>query len=317
MSTQSQPDDTSAQQPFIDEPAVQPEEIVPDEPELEEDAEAAGPGLLVRCTSELFGTFVLVFAGVGVAIYGQLSNAAGALPVALAFGLAVIVGATVVGHISGAHFNSAITLGAAIGGRLPWRDVLPYWLSQVVGALLAGAVLLLTVPEGVADLLRIQDGRRGVIGTAANGFDSHSPLAHLLANNGIDSDVTFSIAAALLVEVVLTGILVAVFLAATRRAVSSTVAPYAIGLTLAVGLLIAAPVTNGSLNPARSTATAIFGPSWALGQLWLFWVAPLLGAAVAALLYRAFAPAPAELADEVDEGPDEAESGEVDVLPSR
>lgn len=307
MSLQSHPDDLPAE-------LVQPDE--PTEEEVEPDEEpVVGPSLLVRCAAELFGTFFLVLAGVGVAVYGQLSNAAGALPVALAFGLAVIGGATAVGHISGGHFNSAISLGAAIAGRLAWRDLLPYWLSQVAGAALAGAMLFLTVPEGVADLLRIEGGRRGVIGTAANGFDAHSPLAHLLANNGIQSDVTFSIAAALLVEVVLTGVLVAVALGATRRSASSAVAPYAIGLTLAVGLLIAAPITNGSLNPARSTATAIFGPSWALGQLWLFWVAPLLGAAVAALLYRAFAPSPAELPDETDDEGFEPE--EVEVLPSR
>lgn len=305
MSLQPQPDDLPAE-------LAEPDEPTEEEVELDDEPAPGGPGLLVRCAAELFGTFFLVLAGVAVAIYGQLSNAAGALPVALTFGLAAIGGAVAVGHISGAHFNSAISLGAAIAGRLAWRDLLPYWLSQVAGSVLAGAVLFLTVPEGVAELLRIEGGRRGVIGTAANGFDSHSPLAHLLANNNIQSDVTFSVAVALLVEVVLTGILVAVVLGATRRAASSTAAPYAIGLTLAVAVLVAVPITNASLNPARSTATAIFGPSWALGQLWLFWVAPLLGAAVAALLYRAFAPGAAELADESDD--DEAD--EVEVLPT-
>lgn len=295
----------SLQQPG---PAQSPAEAGPENDDLlldEPDEPApAGPSLLLRCGAELFGTFFLVFVGVGVGMYGQFSNAGDALAVALAFGIAAIAGGVAIGHVSGAHLNPAISLGAAISGRFAWADLVPYWLSQVVGGTLAAALLFLTVPDG----LNPSSGARGVVGQAANGYGEHSPLAHLAAASNVD--IGFSVAAALLVEVVATAVLVAVVLAATRRDGDSSHAPYAIGLTLAVGLLVATPITNGSLNPARSTATAIFGESWALGQLWLFWVAPLLGAAVAGLLYRAFTTVPADLAGEDYDADDEDDEDE-------
>jgi len=247
-----------------------------------------GMSLLARCSAEAFGAFFLVLAGVGVAIY-SVYDQIGSLAVALAFGLAVMAGIIAVGHISGGHFNPAVTLGAAMAGRTPWRDVLPYWLAQLVGGLAAAAVLFLTVPDGLGNLIGKGDGRRGVFSAVSNGFGAHSPLAHLLADGGVKSDVTFSLVTALLVEVVLTAVFVGIILGSTSRLAATHLSPVAIGLTLTVVILIAMPITNASLNPMRSTATAIFADTWALKQLWLFWLAPLLGAAIAGLLYRAFA----------------------------
>jgi aquaporin Z len=262
--------------------------------------EPEGPGLLVRCGAEALGSFFLVLAGVGVALY-SVYDQVGTLAVALAFGIAVIGGATAVGHLSGGHFNPAVTLGTAIAGRTRWADVLPYWLAQLVGGLLAASILFLTVPEGLADLVGKEGGRRGLFSAVSNGFGEHSPLAHLLASSGVTSEVTFSLVTALLVETVAVAVFVGVILGATRLSGHPGVAPVAIGLTLTALILVALPITNASLNPMRSTATAIFADTWALQQLWLFWLAPLLGAAIAGLLYRAFAPIPLEEVLEEDE----------------
>ena len=283
--------------------------LVADEPE------AAGPGLLARTGGELFGTFVLVFAGVGTLLYSQYTDVGGTLAVAGAFGIAAAVALATVGRASGGHFNPAITLGAAISGRLSWADLLPYWLAQLVGGALGSAVLFLTIPAGLGPLLGKSEDKRDLLGIAANGFGPHSPLAHLLADRQVTSDVTFSLAAALLVEVVATGILVAVFLTATRRADAEPRAPFVVGMALAVLMLVAIPVTNASLNPALSTAVAILSPSWALAQLWLFWVAPLLGAALAALLYRAFVSSPQAPADDEDFGEFDDPDDEGETLP--
>ncbi len=260
-----------------------------DEESRLDEPEVVGPGLLARAGAELFGTFVLVFAGVGTLLYSQYTNVGGTLAVAAAFGIAAAVAMATAGRASGGHFNPAITLGAAVTGRLSWADLLPYWLAQLIGGALGSAVLFLTIPTGLGPLLGKTDDKRDLMGGAANGFGPHSPLAHLLATQGVTSAVTFSLAAALLVEVAATGILVAVFLAATRRGAAEPRAPFVVGMALAMLMLVALPVTNASLNPARSTAIAMLAPSWALSQLWLFWVAPLLGAGLAALLYRAFA----------------------------
>jgi aquaporin Z len=268
-----------------------------------DEPEAIGSGLLARAGAELFGTFVLVFAGVGTMLYGQYNNIGGSLAVAAAFGIAAAVSLATVGRTSGGHFNPAISLGAAISGRLSWADLLPYWLAQLVGGALGSAVLFLTIPNGLGQLLGGSADKRDLLGYAANGFGPNSPLAHLLAKQSVTSAVTFSLTAALLVEVVATGILVAVYLAATRHTASEPRAPFIVGLALTVLVLVALPVTNASLNPARSTAVAILAPSWALAQLWLFWLAPLLGAVLAALLYRAFVP-PTPAADEAEDDDD-------------
>ena len=249
-----------------------------------------GPGLVARLGAEAFGTFALVLVGLGIALYAGLSQVDG-LAVALGFGIAVLAAIVAVGHVSGGHFNPAVTLGAAIGGRTAWKDVLPYWLAQLVGGILAAAILFITIPSNLPSAItqNPEDTAKTFFTNVANGFGEHSPLA--TASSG---QVEFSLVIGLLVEIVLTAVFVGIILGATDRRSANVQAPFAIGLALAVLLLVATPVTNGSLNPARSTAAAIFSESWALGQLWLFWVAPLVGAALAGLVYRAFAAEPVE-----------------------
>jgi len=252
---------------------------------------AAGPGLLARLGAEAFGTFFLVLVGVGIALYSTFSNVGGGLGVGLGFGVAVLAAIIAVGHVSGGHFNPAVTLGAALAGRTPFRDLLPYWLAQVVGGALAAAVLFLTVPSNLPGLVS-QTGEasvRSFFSSTANGFGTHSPLATLSGGQA-----EFGLVAALLVEVVGTAVFVGVILGATDRRANKQHVPFAVGLTLTVVILLATPVTNASINPARSLAAAIFSDSWAFEQVWLFWVAPLLGAAIAALVYRAFAAEPVE-----------------------
>ncbi|MET0789318.1 MAG: MIP family channel protein [Cellulomonas sp.] len=250
-----------------------------------------GPSLVSRLGAEAFGTFALVLVGVGIALYSSFSGVGGTLAVALGFGLAVLAGIIAVGHISGGHFNPAVTLGAAIGGRTAWRDVLPYWLAQLVGGILAAAILFITVPSKLPALLDTSGSAttKSFFSGVSNGYGAHSPLSKLSSGQ-----VEFSLVIALLVEIVVTAVFVGVILGATDRRSANKQAPFAIGLSLAVLILVALPVTNASLNPARSSATAIFSDSWALSQLWLFWVAPLVGAALAGLVYRAFAAEPAE-----------------------
>lgn len=251
-----------------------------------------GPGLVSRLGAEAFGTFTLVLVGLGIALYASLPGVgAGTIAVALGFGLAVLAGIIAVGHVSGGHFNPAVTLGAAIGGRTPWKDVLPYWLAQLVGGAIGAAVLFIAVPSTLPGLIDTsgEATTRSFFSSVSNGYGPHSPL------NGISGgQVEFSLVAALLVEVVVTAVFVGIILGATDRRSANKQAPFAIGLALAVLILVAIPVTNASLNPARSTASAIFSDSWALSQLWLFWVAPLVGAALAGLIYRAFAAEPVE-----------------------
>ncbi|MCL2464693.1 MAG: aquaporin [Micrococcales bacterium] len=291
-------------------PFADPDELAELDDEEEEiepygEPRAAGPGLLARVGAELFGTFILVFAGVGTVLYGQYTDVGGSLAVAGAFGIAWVITLATIGRISGGHANPAVTLGAAISGRLSWADLLPYWLAQLVGGALASAVLFLTIPTGLGQLLGKSADKRDMLGGAANGFGPHSPLAHLLASQSVTSTVTFSLGAALLVEAVATAVLVGVFLAVTKREVAGPRTPFVLGMTLAVLMMVTLPITNAGLNPARSTAVAILSPSWALAQLWLFWVAPLLGAALAALLYRAFSsPLPLLGGDPDDEDDD-------------
>ncbi len=255
------------------------------------DADVTGPqsppstepeyGLFAQLGAEVFGTFVLVLAGVGTALYAGVTGVGGGiLAVALAFGIAVIAGAVTVGHISGGHFNPAVTLGAAIAGRVPWISVVPYWLAQLVGGALAAAVLFIVT----ADLEALAGNEASFFSGTANGFAEHSPIA-AAAGSG------FGLMGALVIEIAVTAVFVTVILGATSERAPKALAPVAIGLTLTAMLLVAAPVTNGSLNPARSTAAAIFSEPWALQQLWVFWVGPLVGAAIAgAIAYVIFSP---------------------------
>ena len=187
------------------------------------------------------------------------------LGVALAFGLTVLTMAFAIGHISGCHLNPAVSIGLWAGGRFPARDLIPYIIFQVAGAIVAGAVLYL-----------IASGKAGfdlAAGFASNGFGSHSPGG-------------YSLLAALVTEIVMTMMFILVILGATDKRAPQGFAPIAIGLCLTLIHLISIPVTNTSVNPARSTGVAVFAGGWALEQLWLFWVAPIAGGIVGALIYR-------------------------------
>jgi aquaporin Z len=221
-----------------------------------------------RLGAEFFGTFWLVFGGCGSAVYaaGVPDLGIGFLGVALAFGLTVVTMAYAVGHISGGHFNPAVTLGLWAGGRFPAKDVVPYWVAQVAGAIAAAAILFV-----------IASGKPGfsalATGFAANGFGAHSPGG-------------YSMMAALWAEIVLTFFFLVIILGATDKRAPAGFAPLAIGLALTLIHLIAIPVTNTSVNPARSTGQALFVGDWALAQLWLFWVAPLIGGVIGGVVYR-------------------------------
>ena len=223
---------------------------------------------------ELFGTFVLVLAGVGVGMYASALGI-GALGTALAFGLALLALIAAFGRVSGGHFNPAVTLGAALAGRTPWSFVLPYWIAQVVGGALATTVLFVVAKSNPGLTAEVT---QSFFAAASNTFGAESPAG-------------FGLVGALVLETIVTGVFVAIILGSTARDAQPGLAAPAIGLTLAFGLLILTPVTNGSMNPARSLASALFAGSAPLGQVWLFWVAPLLGAAIAGLLYALFRPA--------------------------
>ena len=228
-----------------------------------------------KLAAELFGTFWLVFGGCGSAVLAAAfpELGIGFAGVALAFGLTVLTMAFAVGGISGGHFNPAVSLGVAAAGRLPWKDLLPYWVAQVLGAIAAGAVLY-----------AIASGKPGFEpgGFASNGYGALSPGG-------------YSLQAALLIEIVLTAGFVIVILGSTCSLVPAGFAPIPIGLALTLIHLISIPVTNTSVNPARSTGVALFATTDALGQLWLFWAAPLIGAVIGALIWRFLLASPDEV----------------------
>src|SRR5580658_5282727 len=220
-----------------------------------------------RCVAEFFGTFWLVLGGCGSAVLAAAfpSLGIGFVGVAFAFGLTVLTMAYTIGHISGAHLNPAVTLGLVTGKRFPARDLIPYWIAQVVGAVVAAGVLYL-----------IASGKEGFDtsgGFASNGYGLHSPGG-------------YSLGACLLCEIVMTMFFLLVIMGSTDKRVPNGFAPIAIGLGLTLIHLISIPVTNTSVNPARSTGPALFVGGWALGQLWLFWVAPLIGGALGGILYH-------------------------------
>lgn len=221
-----------------------------------------------KITAEFIGTFWLVFGGCGSAVLAATfpNTGIGFAGVALAFGLTVVTMAYAVGHISGGHFNPAVTVGLYAGGRLPASSVVPYILAQVAGAIVASGILYL-----------IASGKAGFdlgAGFAANGFGEHSPGG-------------YSLPACLTSELVLTFMFLFVIMGATDSRAPSGMAPLAIGLTLTLIHLISIPVTNTSVNPARSTGPALFVGGWAIEQLWLFWVAPIVGGALGGFAYRA------------------------------
>lgn len=220
-----------------------------------------------QLAAELLGTFWLVFGGCGSAVLAAAfpELGIGFMGVSLAFGLTVVTMAYAVGGISGGHFNPAVSVGLVIGGRFPAAQLLPYVIAQLIGAILAAGALYV-----------IATGKAGVDlgGFAANGYGAHSPGG-------------YSLVSALLIEVILTAFFLIVILGTTHGRVPKGFAPLAIGLALVLIHLISIPVTNTSVNPARSTSQALFAGGWAIGQLWLFWVAPILGAVIGASIWKA------------------------------
>jgi aquaporin Z len=222
--------------------------------------------LVRRLGAEFLGTFVLVFAGCGTAILDAGNKGVDFLGVAMAFGVAVMVMVYAVGAVSGGHFNPAVTVGLAMARRFPWADVIAYIVTQVVAATVA-ALILLGVAHG-------QDGFSAkASGFASNGYGDHSPAA-------------YNLGAVILVEIVLTAIFLYVIIGSTDVRAPAGFAGVAIGFTLVIIHLVSIPVSNTSVNPARSTGPAIMQHGWALGQLWVFWLAPLAGALIAGVSYR-------------------------------
>ncbi len=218
-----------------------------------------------KMLAEFFGTFWLVLGGCGTAVLA--GSQVGWLGVSLAFGLTVLTMAYAVGHISGCHLNPAVSVGLVAGGRMPASELPRYVLSQVAGAISAAFVLMLIV-QGAGNWEAVK-----AAGFAANGFGEHSPGG-------------YGMGAALLAEVVLTAFFLIVILGTTDSKASAGMAGLAIGLALTLIHLIGIPVTNTSVNPARSTSQAIFVGGWAVQQLWVFWVAPIVGAVLGGMIYR-------------------------------
>jgi len=237
-----------------------------------------------RAAAEFLGTFWLVLGGCGSAVLAVASPnpGIGTLGVSLAFGLTVLTMAYAIGHISGCHLNPAVSIGLWVGKRIPASDLLPYIVSQVVGAI-AGAGVLYLIASG-------KTGFSVSAGFAANGYGAYSPGG-------------YSLLACLVAEVVLTFAFLMIILGATDKRAPSGLAPIAIGLALTLIHLISIPVTNTSVNPARSTGPALFVGGWAISQLWLFWVAPIVGAALAGVAYSWLAGEPK---GEPKEKPEEA-----------
>ncbi|MDX8126232.1 aquaporin Z [Methylomonas sp. LW13] len=220
-----------------------------------------------KYVAESFGTFWLVLGGCGSAVLAAAfpNVGIGLLGVSLAFGLTVLTMAYAIGHISGCHLNPAVSVGLWMGGRFPANQLLPYIVSQVLGAIAAGGVLYL-----------IASGKAGfdvAAGFASNGYGEHSPGG-------------YSLLSALITEVVMTMMFLLIILGATDARAPAGLAPIAIGLGLTLIHLISIPVTNTSVNPARSLGVAVYVGDWALAQLWLFWLAPIIGAVLGALIYR-------------------------------
>lgn len=227
------------------------------------------PSLNARLAAEALGTFWLVLGGVGTARFATnlgegTGGQAGILAVALAFGFTVVTGALAFGYISGGHFNPAVSVGAALANRFDWKDVGPYAIAQLVGAILA---------SGIIALVGLGNDLGADLSGAAIGFGEHSPSG-------------FSVWSGLIVEIVATAVFVWIILGATDKRANGNLAPFAIGLALTVLLLVAIPVTNGSLNPARAAGVVFFSNIWSLEQLWLGLLAPFVGAAIAGVTYK-------------------------------
>ncbi len=215
--------------------------------------------------AEFIGTFILVLGGCGTAVFASSVNFVGILGVALAFGLTIVAAAYAIGNISGAHLNPAVSLGIWASGRMPGKDLVPYICAQIIGAITAATVICLIV-SNKADFT-------GIGGFAANGYGEHSPGG-------------YGLLAALVAETVLTFVFLLVILGVTDKKAPAGFAGLAIGLTLTLIHLISIPITNTSVNPARSISQAVFVGDWAIAQLWLFILAPIVGAILAGVVYK-------------------------------
>ena len=220
-----------------------------------------------KLSAEFIGTFWLVLGGCGSAVLAATfpDTGIGFVGVSLAFGLTVLTMAFAIGHISGCHLNPAVSVGLLVGGRFPASELIPYVIAQVLGAA-AGAAVLYVIASGAP-------GFDVAAGFASNGYGEHSPGG-------------YTITAALVTEIVMTFMFLIIILGATDDRAPAGLAPIAIGLGLTLIHLVSIPVTNTSVNPARSTGPALFAGGWALSQLWLFWVAPIIGAALAGVVYK-------------------------------
>lgn len=258
---------------------VEPDEFTEDLTTENWSTELAGPGLVARLGAEMMGTFILVLIGAGTAAMVAVTGR-GPLDVGLAYGIALMIGIFAFGRVSGAHFNPAVTVGAWLSGRFPGMDVVPYILAQVVGGIVAAGL----VRFGVGSLEAVtSESAMTLMGAVSAGYGEHAPLA--------SSGLTFGVAIALVVEAIAAGLLTLVVLGAAAQKATRAVAPFAVGLAFAILMMWTIPFTNGALNPARATATALFSDTWALGQLWAWWLAPIVGAAIVGLLYRIYGPA--------------------------
>ncbi|WP_199424666.1 aquaporin [Actinotalea solisilvae] len=305
------PDDDATEAVVLavdDDQDVEPDELDEDDDDLDDEPddgalagpEGAGAGLGTRLGVEALGTFAFVLVVTGVALYAPISQV-DVVGVALAAGL-VLVGLTAAfGHLSGGHFNPAVTLGTALAGMTRWADVPLYWLAQLAGAAAAGATVFLTVPTSLPTALGL-DGVPAFFAGTANSWGESSTL--FTASQEMTS---FDQRAAFVVELVAAAVLTAVVVGTARRRWSFSPAPAAVGLTYAALFLLTSPITGGSANPVRSTAVALFAGEAALGQLWLFWVAPLAGAALVGLAAFGFgrggSPRAGDTVDAVDEAP--------------
>ncbi len=235
----------------------------------------SSPPLATRCIAEFVGTFWLVFAGIGTAVTAAAFPALGVgfIGVSFAVGLSVLTMAYAVGHISGCHLNPAVSIGLCAGRRFPAKDLLPYIVSQVLGGLL-GAAGLYIIASGKSDPLSsiANLGQHALLG-ASNGYGDHSPG-------------NYSLLACFVAEAILTFMFLMIIMGSTDRRAPQGFAPIAIGLGLTLIHLVGIPITNLSVNPARSTATALFGGDWAIPQLWLFWLAPILGGLLGGITYH-------------------------------
>lgn len=229
--------------------------------------------MTARALAEIWGTFVLVLGLIGAAIFAagfhQDTNGVGILGVAFAVGISVLAAAYSVGRISGAHFNPAVTIGLAFAKRMPWKDVPVYLLSQIIGGLLATTLLFWIATDGPKGFLLATTKA----GFASNGYGEGSPGG-------------FGLVSVILAEIIFTALLVWVVLGTTHKLAVVGFAPLAIGLTLTLIHIVTIPISNTSVNPARSLATAVYGGPLAMSQLWVFFVAPLVGAIIAGLSYR-------------------------------